>query len=188
MTASERSAALLKEADELLDSIRLREHCASIGEILPTGSYFLDLMMYPDVDLYLPMTTPENILAVAAQLSRLDCVKRIIFQRGMQGDLKDGLYLKPVVERGNWERPWKIDIWSLPESVIEEKQAVLIDFKRRMTAEHRHRILDFKLRLLTSKGRTPMFSGVHIYKAVIDHDVQDLDQIVLFLKENGIDV
>ena len=188
MTASERSAALLKEADELLDFIRLRDYCACIGEIIPTGSYFLDLMMYPDVDLYLPMTTSENILAVAAQLLRLDCVQRITLQKGTEGDLKDGLYLKPVIERGNWERPWKIDIWSLPESVIQKKQAVLIDYKERMTAEHRDRILDFKLRLLTQEGRTPMFSGIHIYKAVIDHDVQDLGQVILFLKENGIDV
>ncbi len=108
MTASERSAALIKEADELLDFIRLRDLCAGIGEILPTGSYFLDLMIYPDVDLYLPMTTSENLLAVAAQLSRLDCVKKINFQKRGRDDLKDGLYLKPVIERGGWERPWKI--------------------------------------------------------------------------------
>ena len=84
--------------------------------------------------------------------------------------------------------PLRFDIWSLPESVIQKKQAVLIDYKERMTAEHRDRILDFKLRLLTQEGRTPMFSGFHIYRAVIDHDVHDLDQVILFLKENGIDI
>ena len=96
--------------------------------------------------------------------------------------------MKPVIHLGDWERPWKVDIWSLPLAVIEKKQMELIDLKRRMTQEHRRRILDCKYRLLTAAGRTPMYSGLYIYRAVVDHGMQELGRIVEFLKGNGIDV
>lgn len=177
-----------KQADEVLETIHLRGHCAAIGSVIPTGSYFLDLMMYPDIDVYLPLTTVENLLALGARLSRYECVKKLNFEKGGPGDLADGLYLSPVVQWGDWGRPWKIDIWSLPMPVVEKKQAQLMDLKRRMNAEQRRRILDTKYRLLTPAGRTPMFSGIHIYRAVIDHNLADLDQIVRFLRVNGVEV
>ena len=31
-----------------------------------------------------------------------------------------------------------------------------------------------------------MFSGIHIYHAVVDHSMEDLDEIVVFLREQGI--
>ncbi len=186
MTPDDRSRALRQEADQVLDLIRLQELCAPLGTLMPTGSYFMDLMMYPDVDLYLPPTTPQKLLGVAVELSKHDCVQRINYIRGGPGDLKDGLYLKPVVTHGRWERPWKIDIWSLPSSVVEKKQAELDDMRTRMTPEHRAVILDTKYRLLTDAGRTPMFSGIHIYKAVIDNGLAELNDIVEFLKRNGI--
>lgn len=188
MTPDERSKALRQQADEVLDVIYLHAHCARIGDVIPTGSYFLDLMMYPDIDLYLPPTTPEKLLTVAAELSGYECVKKLNFEKGGPGDLAEGLYIKPVVHVGDWERPWKVDIWSLPLSVIEKKQAQVIDLKRRMTEEHRQRILDCKYRLLNAAGRTPMFSGIYIYRAIIEHDMKELGRIVEFLKGNGIDV
>jgi len=186
MTVEDRSRALRQEADDVLGLVRLQELCAPIGELVPTGSYFMDLMMYPDVDLYLPPTTPGRLMGVAVELAKQDCVQRINYIRGGPGDLKDGLYLKPVVIHGRWERPWKIDIWSLPLSVVDEKQAALVDLKARMTPEHRATILDTKYRLLTDAGRTPMFSGIYIYKAVIDNGLRELGEIVGFLERNGI--
>lgn len=188
MTPEERSKALRQQADEVLAHIRLHEHCAQIGNIIPTGSYFLDLMMYPDVDIYLPPTTSEKLLAVGAELSQYDCVKKLNYEKGGLGDLATGLYMKPIVTFGAWERPWKIDIWSLPLPVIEKKQAQLTDLKSRMTEEHRRDILNCKSRLLNAAGRTPMFSGIHIYRAIIDHGMKDTDQIIGFLRSNGIGV
>jgi len=186
MTPEERSRLLRTEADEVLESIRLRELCAPVGELTPTGSYYLDLMMYPDVDLYLPPTTPETLLGIAAEIAKDTRVQRINYIRGGPADLADGLYIKPVITYGDWERPWKIDIWSLPPAVVERKQAELDDFAARMTPHHRTIILDTKYRLLTPEGRTPIFSGIFIYKAVIDRGLEDLDQIIEYLSANGV--
>ena len=46
MTPEQRAEALRKQADEVLQLVNLRDHCAKIGDITPTGSYFLNLMMY----------------------------------------------------------------------------------------------------------------------------------------------
>ncbi|MFC2078846.1 hypothetical protein ACFLSZ_02590 [Candidatus Bipolaricaulota bacterium] len=186
MTPEERSRALRQEADQVLDLIRLRELCAPIGRLMPTGSYFLDLMMYPDIDFNLPLTTPERLLSVGVELSKLECVKRIRYLRGGQGPLKDGFYLKPEINYGNWGRLWKIDIWSLPSVLLESTEAEMVDLRSRMTPEHRAIILDTKYRLLTDEGRTPMYSGIYIYKAVINEGMTELDGIVEFLNANGI--
>ena len=186
MTPEDRSRALRQEADQVLGFIHLHELLAPIGRLTPSGSYFMDLMMYPDVDLYVPQTTPERLMGVAVELAKHDCVQRMNYIRGGPGDLKEGLYLKPVVTYGDWERPWKIDIWSLPAPVVEKKQAELDDLKTRMTSKQRALILDTKYRLLTDEGRTPMYSGIYIYQAVIDHGFEKLEMIVEFLKKNGI--
>lgn len=188
MTPEERSQLLRREADEVLGVIRLREHCAHIGEIIHTGSYFMDLMMYPDLDLYLPLVKAEDLMRVAVSVSSYDSVNRINFIRSGPGDLKDGLYIKPVIQHGDWGRPWKIDIWSLPVALIKNKQEQLSDLKDRMTPKDRELILETKYRLLTPDGRTPMFSGLYIYEAVIDHGLSELEAIVEYLKKNGIDV
>jgi hypothetical protein len=186
MTPEDRSRALRHEADEVLDLIRLNDHVAPIGPLMPTGSYFMDLMMYPDIDFNLPLATPEKLLGVGAELSKLKCVRKIRYLRGGSGDLENGFYLKPEISHGNWGRLWKIDIWSLPSAILEKTHAEMADLKTRITPEHRAIILDAKYRLLTDKGRTPMYSGIFIYRAVIDHGLTEFSEIVKFLKGSGI--
>ena len=188
MDPEERAQALHREADELLAYLRLSERCADIGEITPTGSYFLDAMMYPDIDLYLPPTSAEKLLALGAELARHECVTKLRFAKGGPGDLKDGLYLKPIIEKGSWERPWKIDMWSLPRDVVERKQADLADLKAKMTPAQRQRILRYKYHILNADGRTPVFSGIHIYRAVIARGMEDFGEIAEFLRQNGVAV
>lgn len=186
MTTGERSKALRLEAEEVLEMIRLRQLFASIGELAATGSYFMDLMMYPDIDLYLPRAEPEKLLAAAAELAKHPAIRRINYMRGGPGELKDGLYLKPVVDHGDWGRPWKIDIWSLPRETMERKQSELRGLKNRMTEGQKSIILETKHRLLNEEGRTPMFSGIHIYHAVIEAGLSDFNEIAGHLRRQGI--
>lgn len=188
MTSQERSKLLRKEADEVMTMIDLEKHCADIGPITLTGSYFLDCMMYPDIDLYVPLVSVDVFLGLAIKFSRYDCVRRINFEKGgpEDGDLANGFYLKPLVDHGNWGRLWKIDIWSLPVSIIDEKQSILEDINRRMTPEHKKIILNYKHSILTEEKRTPMFSGFFIYQAVINHGMTDFSDITEYLRDQGI--
>lgn len=188
MNPIERSAKLKKEADELLEAIKLKERCSSIGELTPTGSYYLDLMIYPDIDLYLPPAKPRQLFQLAADLVENYPVVRVNFLNGGQGPLRNGLYIKPVIGIGDWERPWKIDIWAITQSFIDEKIAELDRFKAKITLEQRERILNYKFAVLNKQGRTPHFSGYYIYRAVIDLGMQSYDDITTYLKQNAIDV
>ncbi len=188
MTPEERSKRLRKESDKVLAMVHLKRHCAPFGKIIPTGSYFLDCMMYPDIDLYIPHISIESLLRIGIKLAKYECVNEIVFQKGSEGDLAKGFYLKPIIFYGNWARPWKIDIWSLPTSIIEKKQSELEKLKERMTPQHKKTILNYKFSILSNKGRTPMFSGFHIYQAVIILGLKDFKKITEYLRENGIKI
>ncbi len=188
MTPQERSARLKKEADELLQKIGLKELCRNIGEITFTGSYFMDLMMYPDIDLYLPPAKPHQLFEIAASLTENHPVVRVNFLNGGPGPLKDALYIKPVIAIGDWERPWKIDIWAVDQVFIEGKNAELKCLVQKMTPEQRELILDYKFSVLNEQGRTPMFSGIYIYHAVIDHGLTAFSDITAYLRENSINI
>jgi hypothetical protein len=190
MTPEQRSKILRKEADAVMTMIDLKKHCADIGEITPTGSYFLDCMMYPDIDLYIPLVPAGVFLGLATKLAQYECVRAINFEKGgpEDGDLAHGFYLKPRIAYGNWGRLWKIDIWSLSEEVIRDKQGMLEDIKKRMTSAQKRIILDYKYSILTEEKRTPMFSGFFIYQAVVDQGMTDFNDITTYLRDNGIRV
>jgi hypothetical protein len=190
MTPEERARKLRKEADVVLKMINLERHCARIGQVIPTGSYFMDLMMYPDIDLYIPYTNIKDIFALAAKLAQYDSVAEIVFQKGSsigwRKELAKGYYLKPIIEYGKWGRPWKVDTWSLPNTVVEKKLRELQDLKDRMTGAQKNLILNYKYSILTEKGRTPMFSGIFIYQAVINKSMTKYRDITKYLISNGI--
>ncbi len=188
MNPAERSAKLRKEAEELLETIELGTLCAPIGKITPTGSYMLDLMVYPDIDLYLPPATPRQLFEIVATLAEKHPVIRVNFLNGGPNELADALYIKPVIAVGNWERPWKIDIWAADTDFILRKTAELQKLAHKMTPQQRNLILEYKFSVLNDKGRTPMFSGIFIYRAIIEEGLCDFAEITNYLRDHSIDI
>ena len=188
MSTIERAEKLNHEADQLLQEIQLVELCRPIGKITPTGSYYLNLMIYPDIDLYLPPAKPRQLFDIVSQLVEKHPIIRVNFLNGGPGPLSDALYIKPVIDIGNWERPWKIDIWAVNQGLIEERNAELDRFKTKLTPEIRAFILDYKQSILNEEGRTPMFSGIYIYRAVFDLMIRDYVELTKYLKSQGIQI
>ena len=188
MNPVERSRQLKHEADALLETLNLARLCAPIGDITPTGSYFLDLMMYPDIDLYLPPAKPTQMFNIMAHLAEHYPVTRVNYLNGGPGPLANALYIKPIIALGNWERPWKIDIWAVDTAYIQEKTAELQTLANKMSANQRKRILEYKYSVLNEQGRTPMFSGIYIYRAIVEQEIEDFAQITQFLRENSIKI
>lgn len=182
----ERSAILRQEADVVLQKVRLCEILGPYGRIVPTGSYYLDLMMYPDIDTYIPKVSVEELFAIGGQLAKCDRIYEVVFQKSRMAILPGGLYLKPRIEYGEWGRPWKIDIWSLDDALIEEQMRDMVRFRKEMTPQVRERILAYKYSVLTERHRTPMLSGYHIYKAFIDEGLTDFGEVTKYLVEHGI--
>ncbi|MBE2201494.1 MAG: hypothetical protein IAE79_22975 [Anaerolinea sp.] len=184
----QRSARLKREADFILQAVSLYEIVRPYGRITPTGSYYLDVMAYPDIDLYLSKVSVAELFAIGGQLAACDMVYQVVFEKSQTTRLPGGLYLKPRIRYGEWERPWKIDIWSLADEVIDRQMAEIHRFKQTMTAEIRERIIRYKHTILTDSRRTPMYSGYHIYKAFIDEGLTDFQAVTAYLVAQGIQV
>ena len=188
MDVLERAAKLREEADLVMEMIGLEEILHPFGEITPTGSYFLDVMVYPDVDLYMSKVSSRQLFDIGARLADVSIVTRVVFEKSDLPNLPGGLFLQPRINFGEWERPWKIDIWSLEAPVIAEKMGPMRQFSARMTPDVREQILHYKFSLLNNEHRTPSFSGYFIYKAFIDEGLADFDQVTQYLIDNGINI
>jgi hypothetical protein len=182
----QRSARLKQEADFIIQAVNLYEIVQPYGRITPTGSYYLDVMAYPDIDLYLSKVTVEKMFAIGGQLAACDLVYQLVFEKSQTPRLPGGLYLKPRTAYGEWGRPWKIDIWSLADEVIDQQMAEIHRFKQAMTATTREQIIRYKHTILTASLRTPMYSGYHICKAFIDEGLTDFQAVTNYLIEQGI--
>lgn len=189
MLPLEHAAKLRQEADIVLGMIGLFDILRPYGKIFPSGSYFLDVMVYPDIDLYLTRVSLEQIFAIGALIAGCEHVVQVVFEKTDDPvHLPGGLYLKPRVNYGDWGRPWKIDIWSLDEEVILEKMADMRHFQGRLTQDLREQIIRYKLSIMTSQKRTPMYSGYYIYKAFIDLGLTDFEGVTQYLIDCGIKI
>ena len=182
----ERAERLRQEAEWVMGTVRLREVFAPYGEVCVAGSCFLDLMAYPDIDVYVPPLSVEQLFRAGAQMAECPLVTHMNFEKGTLPDLPGGLYLKPRIQYGDWGRPWKIDIWSVRQDIIQVKMSELQQFKAALTPELREQILSYKNAILTADKRTPMYSGYFIYKAFLEEGVRDFQEVTRYLTEHGI--
>lgn len=188
MDPLERAALLKTQADFLLSELRLAERFAHCGGIYPTGSYFMDLLVYPDIDIYIPKISIPEIFAALLPIAEHPLVEQLVFDKMALPDLPGGLYCKPRIRYGDWERPWKMDIWFVDRHIIETKMHEMQRLRARLTPELRECIIQYKLTLINDEFRTPPFSGYFIYKAVLDEGLEEPEQIRGYLVENGIKV
>jgi len=187
MLPLERAAKLRHEADIVLGLIHVYDVLRLYAKVFPTGSFFLDVMAYPDIDLYITRVNLEQLFQIGARIARCELVIQVIFERTDDPvRLPNGLYLKPRVNYGDWGRPWKIDIWSLDEKVILEKMADMRHFQAKLTPELREKIIQYKHSVLTPQLRTPVYSGFYIYKAFLDEGLTDFESVTQYLIANGI--
>jgi hypothetical protein len=61
-------------------------------------------------------------------------------------------------------------------------------FKAAMTESLRERIIRYKNTILTPAGRTPMYSGIFIYRAFVDEGLSDFGDVTRSLIAHGIQV
>jgi hypothetical protein len=172
----------------------LDELLRSYGSVCYSGSYYLDLMAWPDLDIYLPLDPSKEYLTKFLGLGpRLASVCQLISLRFKNDvrypevQLPHGLYWGVRAEQNSFLR-WKIDIWALPPAVIDANQAELDRLKSKLTPQKRALILELKQALLTPEGRTPIQSGYHIYCAVLDHGMHTTGEVKEYLKNQGVSI
>lgn len=188
MDPLERSVVIRQEADYVLAQVGLFESLAICPRVILHGSYYLDVMIYPDIDLYISKLSIEQVLTIGIKLAKRDRVRAIVFEKSSDPEMGNGLYLKARVDHGEWGRLWKIDIWSLDDNIIDQKMGEMKKFKDKLTPALREQIIQYKASIMTPQKRTPMYSGYFIYKAFLDEGLTDHKQVSAYLRKNGIDL
>jgi hypothetical protein len=188
MDVYDQAEKLRLEAEAVLKLIRLADLVRPYGPITPTGSYFLDVMAYPDLDIYIPEMPLSDIFHIAEGIAEVPEVQRITFEKSHHPALPGGLYLRPRVALGDWGRPWKVDIWSIHAEVMLAKMADMIRFREKMTPQLRERILLYKHSVMNIDMRTPPLSGHYIYQAFLDQGLVEFSDVTEYLAQHGIKI
>jgi hypothetical protein len=97
-----------------------------------------------------------------------------------------GLYWNIVIN--NNKTNYNIDLWSYPEEVLKQNIHSMNNLKNKLTEKNKNKILKIKSLLLTNEGRTPKFSGYNIYQAVLNYNLENENEILNYLKENGVEI
>ncbi|MCP4181093.1 MAG: hypothetical protein GY756_25290 [bacterium] len=184
------SSKLKKEADFLLFDCRIYEILKEIGEVHFTGSYKLDLMVWPDIDIYLTIPESKDIItalgtAAGKLIANHKDIVTVKIERNYSKRLTGcppGQYLQLKIQTDNFDSLWKVDIWVLPKKLLRKKLKETDDFFKLMTPDKRDLILKCKQILKGNNSRPPSFSSYHVYKAVFEERMTDVKNIITYVK------
>lgn len=189
-----RTAKKLKdEGQQLLRSTGLLSLLNQYGQVFYTGSFALNLMAWPDIDLYLvpekwPLARPQLGCLLSAFSAYENMLQIKVEMPGMHNKhfLPKGIYIGLKLRYGKWRLPWKFDIWIVEENFLNEKELWLNNTLGKLNQNNRAVILEQKHRFITTAGRTPSFSGYYLYEAVLDKSLRCPHKIKQHLIKNGI--
>jgi hypothetical protein len=173
------SAAVREDASALLRAYHVVEDFGRYGEVRMTGAYRWDLMLAPDVDLY--VINPDLTLDLAME-AFLHFVRRGDFLWFGFGDsvrarpawkVPEGYFLGMSREfRG---RHWKVETWFLPDPLPP------CDWlEKPMTDRIRRVILQLKREKIL--GRLSV-SSYHIYEAVICGGAREPNDVLAWIEK-----
>ncbi|HJO95361.1 MAG TPA: hypothetical protein QF753_18325 [Victivallales bacterium] len=180
------AAELKKEADFLLFKCGIYDTLKEIGKVYFTGSYELDVMVWPDIDIYLVTPKSKNIItelgiAAGKLIANYDRIVTVKVERDYCKRLAScppGQYLQLKIETDSFDCLWKVDIWVIPQQALQKKLYETEDFLKHMTKDKRNLILECKQRLKGDNFRTPSFSSYHVYKAVLQKKITNITDII----------
>ena len=187
---------LRAEADDILHGDRgVDKILRSYGKVHYTGSYALDLMAWPDIDITMLLDGDpysfDNFFAMGKQLAQVAGVDKIEYWNSMNWDvhnLPKGLYWGVRLDTGTWDVPWKIDVWATNETEFKRNQELMKRLSGELNPEARKLIVEVKHSVITPEGRTPQGSGYYIYEAVLSKGMRTAREIREYVKEHGIDI
>ncbi|MCH9811281.1 hypothetical protein K0U07_00795 [bacterium] len=180
------SKDMQEQAKRLLEGKGLLSLFSSFGEVLFAGSFAMDLMIWKDIDLNIVVDSEkieEVTKDLVMQLLDNSAVQRIKVYRDLHdkyaGKMPKGIYVGLLVDG------WKLDIFVVDRAASEETRVKTEKVRQKLTDSSRRIILEVKEALLLPSGRTPKFSGKHIYEAVLEKGLSSKEEIFSYLADFG---
>ncbi|SRR5260221_10855475 len=183
-----RSKEFKKQADEILGRSKLVEVLSRYGEVKFTGSYPLNLMMRPDLDVYAiaKENSKEKMLEVVQGIFSSCYFDEIRFTNYLdfykdQDDHK-GYYFQPLVKIG--DNRWKLDIWLMAENRYEPHTEHFLEILNKDPHANEKRLIILELKNHYKEGQKYKnnINGRKIYEAVLENEVKNVEEFERFLQ------
>jgi hypothetical protein len=183
MELLERAARRRRQAEAILDALRLFEKWRRFGRPVLVGAVSFDLAVVPDIDMevYCPELRIEHGFQVLAECALSHLVVAAQFVNALSTPDK-ALYwqLRCRTDDGT---QWKIDMWSAPDDYrLPRGENLVQPMKDSLTVETRQAIL--ALKEARAEGRLPEVLSIDLYRAVLDDGVRTPDQMQHWLQSN----
>jgi|GEM_PF-1901438 hypothetical protein len=184
----EESKAVKVQADRILNESRIIEILKTYGEVKIGGSYTLDVMLRPDIDLFViaPQHDWSKILSIQTVImetkyfGELDFANWVDFTDLTVTSLK-GYYFQPRVQIDS--ELWKLDVWFLTPEY--DRSAETTEHFEKLLAvsgeSEKISILEIKEAMRQGRKYIDGVNGKLIYKAVLEHNVKTVDEFKIFL-------
>ncbi|MCG8349038.1 MAG: hypothetical protein MI924_14805 [Chloroflexales bacterium] len=185
-TALTRAQHRLQVARHILAQLHLMERWSAFGSPVLVGAAAYGLVVAPDIDveIFCDKPTTEDGFDVLRTCALHPQIRKARFANELHGP-DTGLYwqLRYVHDDG---QEWKIDMWSLRHDHPGPYAAALVEPMKQALTDHARRAI---LALKEQKLRDPTLQcgSIHIYRAVLDDGIRDVEQFKAWLEQNQID-
>lgn len=194
-TPIEISKELQDEANKLINEEDLLELFLQYGYVCFTGSYELELMIWPRIEVYLLLdNNPYDIDAfidIGDAIAKTYDTLEMQFQNHLEspdeGDAQQ-MHWSIKIARENQSNPWQLDIYAMNVDNFEDQMERDDELKKKINKENRELILKTKHSLLTKKGIPPFEIENAIHKAVLSEKILNKNKLVQYLKKEGINL
>ena len=185
METHDRLAQVRREADAVLHERGLLAMTRRLGETFVGGSYFSDLMVWRDLDLYIkaPNVSISGFFSLGAEVTERFGAWKSFFTDNRAGDPK-GLYWG--FRLGDLRRgAWKFDIWSVDATQFERSVLQAHEFVDRLTPEFRDAILRIKEQYWDDPRYRGTITSATIYEAVLDSGVRTVAEFDAYIADRS---
>lgn len=176
------SKKIKNQADKLLNESCIIDFLSGYGDVHITGSYFLDLMFEPDIDIHIinKNFTKTKVIDVLNKLIKGDFFYGYLFFDFVKTKKKGfpkGYYigLKKKIKGVKWV----FDLWFLTKHNPDERKVISFVSKS-LNEENRIKILHFKNLKIKNKIKMP---SCIIYNAVLKEGINTFKDLKIYNKK-----
>tara|TARA_A100001015_G_scaffold241313_1_gene275362 strand:+ start:4361 stop:4957 length:597 start_codon:yes stop_codon:yes gene_type:complete len=181
-----------KNAEEVIESLKINEILKQYGTLFFTGSYALDLMTWNDIDMQLVIKEGVNtkkafneIFSHFFQNKAFIKSKVIHFHGDFKPVMPRGLYLGLEFSLQELGGMWKLDLWVLEQEDFDKNRTFIKDIESILTPKIRGLILEMKHEMMSGNSRVPQLGSYELYKALLK-GYRSKDEINKYLKSKNV--
>ena len=184
------SKRLHEEANELLDKEGLLPMLNAFGTTRVIGSYTLDTMTWPDIDISMNLPNAQDVVLFFELGKRIVTKFEITkmsysnhFIRNFPG-FDHGLYWGIQLRYAG--REWKIDLWGYSDADYQTHIADFEALHRQLEQADRTAILRIKHVICQHPDyRGNVYNSMAIYRAVLEDKIETVDEFKAWVEKNA---